>query len=239
LNINWPRFTFETFQIKIFLRRRRKKTPIPPHAAPRRAGGDERNQLFYILFCTSRRFAARRAKMTFILLNVLALLGALLCGYHEYVRFQHAYEITDQQMLEHLRALQTSACNQETVRSVEYKGTVVDCNVLRIVVQRPVYQQAFVLWWHTGVWMDLWKRVAGNTAIVVFLLCVGIYVGFNAISSYWMTTRMQDMWFKISSAGPLRGPAEEEKPKALTGSSTTFPAFNPARKVMLRGASVY
>jgi len=112
-----------------------------------------------------------------LVLQSLVLVCLALCGYHEYVRFQHAYEITDQQMLEHVRALQTSACAQETVRSVEYKGTVVDCNVLRIVVQRPVYQQAFVLWWHTGVWMDVWKRVIGNTAIVVFLLCVAMYVG--------------------------------------------------------------
>ena len=112
-----------------------------------------------------------------LVLQSLAFICIALCGYHEYVRFQHAYEITDQQMLEHVRALQTSACVQETVRSVEYKGTVVDCNVLRIIVQRPVYQQAFVLWWHTGVWMDVWKRVVGNTAIVVFLLCVAMYVG--------------------------------------------------------------
>jgi hypothetical protein len=165
-----------------------------------------------------------------------------LCGYHEYVRFQHAYEITDQQMLEHVRALQTSACAQETVRSVEYKGTVVDCNVLRIIVQRPVYQQAFVLWWHTGVWMDVWKRVVGNTAIVVFLLCVAMYIGFNSVSSYWMTTRMQDMWFKMSSPEPSAreralgsGGDEKAVPRVLSMATSALPTYQPSpnRKVLL------
>ena len=182
-------------------------------------------------------------------LQSLVLVCLALCGYHEYVRFQHAYEITDQQMLEHVRALQTSACAQETVRSVEYKGTVVDCNVLRIVVQRPVYQQAFVLWWHTGVWMDVWKRVVGNTAIVVFLLCVAMYVGFNAVSSYWMTTRMQDMWFKITAKEdppPTQASArqralacgDEDKslPRALMMTPSAVPTYMPSpnRKVLQR-----
>jgi hypothetical protein len=181
--------------------------------------------------------------MLFVLQSFVFICLAL-CGYHEYVRFQHAYEITDQQMLEHVRALQTSACAQETVRSVEYKGTVVDCNVLRIIVQRPVYQQAFVLWWHTGVWMDVWKRVVGNTAIVVFLLCVAMYIGFNSVSSYWMTTRMQDMWFKISSSSSKDDPPEamarvraiaSGEPRALSMTPSAVPTYQPSlnRKVLL------
>jgi hypothetical protein len=195
-----------------------------------------------------------------IVLHFLALLCLSFCGYHEYVRFQHAYEITDQQMLEHERALRTSACVQETVRSVEYKGTVVDCNVLRIIVQRPVYQQAFVLWWHTGVWMDVWKRIVGNTAIVVFLLCVAIYVGFNAVASYWTTTRMQDMWFKISSSSSsskeedpttlqtmprARGIAfgeegEREKVRPISMTTSALPTYHqPHRKVLLHKMPAY
>jgi hypothetical protein len=92
--------------------------------------------------------------------------------------------------------------------------------------------------------MDVWERVMGNTTIVVFLICVLMYVGIHAISQYWMAARMQkallehsDKFLKEATPPAPRGAGGVVKalPEVSSSSSSYFSAV-PGRKVFVPGA---
>jgi hypothetical protein len=126
------------------------------------------------------------------------LLVLCVAGYYQYIRFKHALEVAHDQREDYKVALAHSACGtRDDVRSVEFKGAVLDCRFLRLAVHRSTWEQAFVLWWHTSEWINYWERVTHNlwvvTALSATAIVATIWLGLNAC----LQARIQDKYERL------------------------------------------
>lgn len=129
--------------------------------------------------------------LVYFVISSLLLAGCI----EEYLRFQDALNIATQEHFSYQLALNNTACaKDETVVSIEWKGSVLDCQLARLVLQRSPLRSAYILWWNQSAWVSLWKLIAHNT-LVVTVICVVIitsFMGFgmHAISSMHLHKQM-------------------------------------------------
>jgi hypothetical protein len=113
----------------------------------------------------------------------------------EFFRFQDALNVATQEHASYFEALKDTACAKDVqVVSVEWKGSVLDCNLARLILQRSPRRSAYILWWNQSAWVALWQRVAHNSLIltIISVALVISFVGFgmHAVSSMHLHRQM-------------------------------------------------
>lgn len=126
------------------------------------------------------------------IVNVILICVMCTYGYYEVMRFRRAKIIGDFQIHKFFRALRTSPCKEKGVRSVEFEGSIVDCQSARHIVQKEYvhWSYAFDIWWYTGWWSDMRSKIIDNPLILTIVVVVIIGFAFNALVQDRMNTRM-------------------------------------------------
>ena len=94
---------------------------------------------------------------------------------YEYVRFQDALHVAEQEHTSYHKALDDTACARDVqVRSVEWRGQILDCELARLILLRTPRKSAYILWWNQSAWVGLWNRVTHNLVIMTILCTVFI-----------------------------------------------------------------
>lgn len=100
---------------------------------------------------------------------VLTVSGVLFItvGY-EVIRYRRALSITRSQRSEYIRIIELGPCKDVDVHSVKHQGRVVDCHGMRLVLHQDEWEHAYMLWWETSWWCEVWAKATQN--IFVFLI---------------------------------------------------------------------
>lgn len=112
---------------------------------------------------------------------------------HEYIRYESARDVAFQQQEDYRYVLAHTACrDHDHVRTIEYKGALLDCATLRLALLRPLWKQSFLLWWQTSVWVTNFNNVTQNPWMVLSITLVTIvtciWIGFQSC----VQTRLND-----------------------------------------------
>lgn len=101
---------------------------------------------------------------------------------YEYLRFQDALNVAEQEHMSYTTALRETACaRDEQVRAIEWRGQILDCSVARLILNRTPRKSAYILWWNQSAWVGLWQRITHNLVIMTILCTVLVtsMVGFG------------------------------------------------------------
>jgi cell division protein FtsB len=134
---------------------------------------------------------------------------------HESIRYYDAHKLVIAQRQRWEGALhQESPCAQsQRVRSIEYRGQVIECNALRLLMEQPVVTVAFSLWWKTSWWMHLHETLVQNTLILTILAIVIIVCTFMFGAQLLAHKNWQNQLIKMMPTPPaLAQEAEQERP---------------------------
>lgn len=101
---------------------------------------------------------------------------------YEAIRYRRALSITRAQRSEYVRIIELGACKNNDVHSVKHQGRVVDCQGMRTVLLQDEWEHAYMLWWETSWWCEVWAKATQN--IFVFLtIVVSVIVAFFYFAS--------------------------------------------------------
>ena len=116
----------------------------------------------------------------------------MFCFFYEFIRYEGAIQIASLQHDDAAYILEHTACNKESVRSIEHKGSVYDCRAIRLSSQKTITKKAFTLWWYTSWWVTGVSQFTSNTfaltVVIVISIIAFIWIAFQAC----LHSRMQD-----------------------------------------------
>lgn len=124
-----------------------------------------------------------------LLIVALGVIGAGLT--FEYFRFQDALHVATEEHRSYVMALNDTACAKDSrVRSIEWRGQVLDCNLARLILQRTPRASAYILWWNQSAWVSLWQRITHNIVVMTIICTVLVGVTVNAIVNAFTTLHL-------------------------------------------------
>ena len=120
---------------------------------------------------------------------------------YEYLRFQDALHVAEQEHASYHKALNDTACARDAqVRAIEWRGQVLDCELARLILLRTPRKSAYILWWNQSAWVALWQRITHNLIIMTILCTVFItsllWSGMHMLSSMHLNRSMTQTFDK-------------------------------------------
>jgi hypothetical protein len=154
----------------------------------------------------------------------LILLILAVWSIHESIRYYDGHKLVVSQRQQWEGALhKDSPCSQPKVRSIEYRGQVIECNALRLLMEQPTLTIAFSLWWKTSWWMHLYQSLIQNTLILTILAIVTIVCMFMFGTQYLTTIKWQKELINLipmATSSHRRGEEEEDELRLAASTSS-------------------